>query len=148
MSDEHEIIKVVIVDDLAEMRRLLRLILREKPYVVVVGEAGDGREAIQIVGALRPDVVVMDVEMPRLDGIEATRKITELWPEVRIVGCTSLEDPRVQQAMYDAGAAGYMDKAQAFTLLAPMVEAAARSESLPVVILDPEPDRSNVDRPS
>jgi hypothetical protein len=60
------------------------------------------------------------------------------WPEVRVIGCTSLEGTGARKAMLDAGAAAFMDKSQAFTLLAPIIEATARSESLPVVVLDDE----------
>jgi DNA-binding NarL/FixJ family response regulator len=146
VSQEEEVIRVLIADDIAEIRRLLRILLRDSRHLDVVGEAEDGIEAIALVAETEPRVVVMDVEMPRMNGIEATKRITELWPDIRVLGCTSVEDDHVRQAMYDAGAAGFIDKSQAFTLLAPMVEAAARSESLPVVVLEHDDQEEHADR--
>jgi DNA-binding NarL/FixJ family response regulator len=142
---EQDLVRVLIVDDIEEIRRLLRILLRDSPHLEVVGEAEDGIEAIALVAECRPDVVVMDVEMPRLGGIEATQRITALWPNVRVLGCTSVEDAYVRRAMYAAGAAGLIDKSQAFSLLVPMVEAAARSESVPVVVLTHEDDAEHAD---
>jgi DNA-binding NarL/FixJ family response regulator len=80
--------RVLIADDRPHSRRGLRAVLDLRSEIVVIGEAEDGREAIRLVEELRPDVVLMDVKMPVLDGLEATRCIKEQWPEVRVVVLT------------------------------------------------------------
>jgi DNA-binding NarL/FixJ family response regulator len=79
---------VLIADDRSHSRSGLRALLDLRPEIVMVGEAADGREAVQLVEELRPNVVLMDARMPVMDGIEATRLIKERWPEVRVVVLT------------------------------------------------------------
>jgi DNA-binding NarL/FixJ family response regulator len=78
-------LRVLIADDRARTRRALRALLAAHPGFEVVGEAADGEEAIAAVERLRPDVVVLDVRMPRLDGIAATARIKGRWPDIRVV---------------------------------------------------------------
>lgn len=103
-------IRVVICDDHALFRRGLRMVLESEEDLAVVGEADDGEESIRIVDELRPDVVLMDVRMPRIGGIEATRSITEVLPATKVLMLTVSED---EDDLFDAiraGAAGYLLK--------------------------------------
>ena len=77
--------RVLIADDRPHSRRGLRAVLNLRSEIVVVGEATDGEEAVRLAEALRPDVILMDAKMPRLDGVEATRSIKERWPQIRVV---------------------------------------------------------------
>jgi DNA-binding NarL/FixJ family response regulator len=102
--------KVLIADDQALVRVGLRKILESDPEMAVVGEAGDGEEAITEVRFLRPDVVLMDIRMPSLDGVEATRLILAERPSIRILILTAFEtDRHVLQAL-QAGASAYVLK--------------------------------------
>ena len=101
--------RVLIADDHPMMRDGLRAVL-ERAGVQVVGEAGNGHEAIAEVRRLRPDVVVMDIGMPELNGIDATRRLTAELPEVKILALSMNADRRYVTAMLAAGAAGYLLK--------------------------------------
>src|SRR5687767_4173138 len=91
----------------------------------VVGEAGDGLEAIACVEALRPDVVVMDLSMPRMDGVEATRRISREHPRVRVVALTAHDDREHMEKLQQAGAAGYVVKRSATADLIEAIRAVA-----------------------
>jgi NarL family two-component system response regulator LiaR len=103
-------IRILIVDDHAIVRKGLRALLAEIDDIEVVAEAGDGQEAIDQAELVQPDVILMDLVMPRLDGIEATRQITALQPNARILALTSFAaDDKVFPAI-KAGAIGYLLK--------------------------------------
>ena len=103
-------IRVVLVDDHRLVRAGLQSLLDELDDIEVVGTAADGDEALAVVRATRPDVVLMDLSMARMDGVEATRQISAELPEVQVVVLTSFaEASRVQDAL-DAGAVGYLLK--------------------------------------
>ena len=105
-------VRVVVVDDQATIRLGLRMILDNEPDVTVVGEAGDGETAVAMARALRPDVLLMDVRMPRLDGIEATARIVAD-PElaaVRTLVLTTFDDDEYVYGALRAGAAGFLLK--------------------------------------
>ncbi|HSF09715.1 MAG TPA: response regulator transcription factor, partial [Nitrospirales bacterium] len=78
--------------------------------VEVVGEAGDGMEAIRLAESLQPDVVVMDINMPNMNGIEATRQIRQNHPHIHVIGLSVRQDKETEHAMREAGAAGYLSK--------------------------------------
>ncbi len=103
-------IRVLLVDDQALVRRGFRLIIELEPDLQVVGEAGDGREALRLTRNLAPDVVVMDVRMPEVDGIEATRQLTAARSKARVLILTTFDlNEYVYQAMH-AGASGFLLK--------------------------------------
>jgi DNA-binding NarL/FixJ family response regulator len=102
--------RVLLVDDHAMVRRGLRDFLGMFEDIEVVGEAGDGDEALVVAGELRPDVVVMDLNLPRLDGVAATRELRATQPDVEVVALTGfVEEERVMAAI-EAGAAGFLLK--------------------------------------
>src|SRR5579863_10511345 len=84
-------IRILLVDDQELMRSGLRMVLEEQPDLLIVGEAADGDQAIRATAALDPDVVVMDVRMPGVDGVEATRRITAETPRSRVLILTTLD---------------------------------------------------------
>jgi DNA-binding NarL/FixJ family response regulator len=127
------VIRVLVVDDHAVVREGLRTFLELQEGLTVVGEAGDGEEAVRQAEALMPDVVVMDLVMPRLDGVGAMRELRRRLPAARVIVLTSfVEDQRLLPAI-QAGAAGYLLKNVAPAELARAVRAAHAGEAL----LDP-----------
>jgi DNA-binding NarL/FixJ family response regulator len=104
------VIKVLIVDDVADLRRLFRLLLETDGRFEVIGEAGDGEEAIQLAGDLRPDVIVLDVAMPRLDGIHAIPMLHKASPGVRILVLSGFETKRVAAQAINACATAFLSK--------------------------------------
>ncbi len=103
-------IMVLFVDDHAIMRQGLMRLLTGQPNIRVVGEAANGREAIERVRQLKPDVVVMDVSMPEMDGIEATRHIKAEFPEVRVIGLSMYQEEQIANSMREAGAEAFVTK--------------------------------------
>lgn len=104
------VVRVLAVDDQALFRTGLGRLLDEDPRVEIVGGASDGEEALRLVAELRPDVVLMDIKMPKLDGVEATRRICVSHPDVKVLILTTFEaDSYVLQAL-KAGASGYVLK--------------------------------------
>ncbi len=118
-SDNGIPLRVLLVDDHASMRRGLALLLREEHTVEVVGEATNGREAVDLASTLLPDVVIMDMSMPVMNGDEAARRIKRNLPQVRIIGFSMGDEPAMRERMYQAGAESYILKtASADDLLA------------------------------
>lgn len=103
-------IRLVFADDHHSIRHAIVSLIQSEPGFQVVGEASNGKEAIESVERLRPDVVVMDVSMPVFDGIEATRTITEQFPETRVVGFSFHDEPAIVKRMRAAGASEYVSK--------------------------------------
>jgi DNA-binding NarL/FixJ family response regulator len=103
-------IKIVLVDDHKLLRDGLRNIIEQRPNMHIIGEASDGREAIKICSAMLPNVVVMDVAMPGLNGIEAAKQIHKTNPEIKIIGLSMHSGKQFIQGMFNAGAFGYLLK--------------------------------------
>lgn len=121
--------RLLLVDDHELMRQGLRAILEREAGVVVVGEAADGRSAVQLARELAPDIVVMDVAMKDLNGIEATRQIRTECPGVKVLALSSHSDSRYVNAILEAGACGYVLKANAYDDLRRALEAARQGKS-------------------
>ncbi len=102
--------RILLADDHKILRDGLRAILSKEHDMLVVGEAEDGCEAIALSRSRCPDVIVMDVSMPGLNGVEATRRVLEASPAMKVVGLSMHADPRYVHALFDAGAAGYLLK--------------------------------------
>jgi DNA-binding NarL/FixJ family response regulator len=107
-------IKVLLADDHGIVREGLRTLIEKEPNMEVVGEAPDGRTAVTLARKLSPHVVIMDIGMPDLLGVEATRQITALAPSVKVVALSMHSDKRYVSEMLKAGAAGYLLKDAAF----------------------------------
>ncbi len=123
MSDEHAMamggalegasetpIRLLLVDDHSILRAGLRMLFAAEADMEIVGEASSGQQAIDAVARLHPDVVIMDVAMPGMTGIEATRRIKEIYPETAVLALTMHEDEQYFFQMLNAGAAGYIPK--------------------------------------
>lgn len=121
-------ITVLLVEDHIIVRKGLLSLLVEEPDIEVVGEAGDGWEAVSAVQTLRPDVVVMDITMPRLNGLEATSKIKHDWPQTQVVILTMHTNEEYLLQILQAGAAGYVVKQAAPDELVMAIRAAQRGD--------------------
>ncbi len=122
-------IKVFLAEDHTIVRKGLRLLLEGHADIEVVGEAENGREAIEQVEALLPDVVLMDITMPELNGIEATLRIKKSHPEIKILALTVHTNEEYIYQLLNAGASGYLDKNTAPTELLSAIKAVYRGDS-------------------
>lgn len=128
MTDSRKI-RVMIVDDHDMVRRGLAAFLRVKPDLQLVGEARDGLEALLVCENVQPDVVLMDLVMPKLTGAEATRSIRERWPHIQIVALTSFEEKDLVRDALRAGAISYLLKNVTVEELASAIRAANNGQS-------------------
>lgn len=122
-------IRVLLADDQRLIREGLRTLLELHADIRIVGFAGDGIEAEGLVERLQPRVVLMDLRMPRRDGIEATRRITARWPSVQVLVLTTYDDDQLVLSAIEAGASGYLLKDVGSDALAEAIRAASRGES-------------------
>ncbi|MCR6482039.1 response regulator transcription factor [Amycolatopsis sp. OK19-0408] len=123
-------VRVLLVDDQALFREALATLLATNDDITVVGEAGNGDEALSRVAALKPDVVLMDLRMPVLDGVGATRALRLAHPDVQVIALTTFDDDEDVFAALRAGAVGYLLKDVSSARLIEAVLAAARGESV------------------
>ncbi|GAA4011508.1 response regulator transcription factor [Allokutzneria multivorans] len=123
-------VRVLLVDDQALFREALATLLATQEGIEVVGEAGNGDEALRRVAELEPDVVLMDLRMPVLDGVAATRRLRVEHPGVQVIALTTFDDDEDVFAALRAGALGYLLKDVSSARLVEAVQAAARGESV------------------
>ncbi len=121
-------IRVMIADDHTVVRQGIRTLLQAEPDLTVVGEAEDGRDAVRLARELHPDVIVMDLAMPGMDGMEATRSIKQALPQTQVVALTVHESDEYFFRVLHAGASGYVLKRAAASELLSAVRAVARGE--------------------
>lgn len=126
----HETIRVLIADDHPIVREGLRTILGFQEGIEVVGEASDGLEAVDLAQKLLPEVVLMDIRMSKLNGVEATRRIKAHNPEIGVIVLTNYDDDRYVFEGVEAGASGYLLKDISFDELSEAIHRVARGESL------------------
>lgn len=107
-------VRVVLADDVEDMRLLLHIAMDDRPDLEVVGEASDGQEALELAAALRPDLLVLDIDMPVLDGLAALPRLRQIAPETRIVVLSAYPASLHGQAALEAGAAAYVQKRAPF----------------------------------
>ena len=127
MSDKP--IRVMLVDDHGMVRRGLMTYLKNEADLSVVGEARDGREAVRLCEQFQPDVILMDLVMPELDGIAATRLIRQQWPHVQVIALTSFGEKELVQNALQAGAISYLLKNVSGSDLAAAIRAACAGRS-------------------
>ena len=122
-------IRVLLAEDHTIVRKGLRSLLDSEADIEVIGEAEDGRQAVEMVGELMPDVVLMDITMPSLNGFEATRQIKQRFPDVKVLVLTMHANEEYVFQILRAGASGYVVKKAAPTELVSAIQAVHRSES-------------------
>jgi DNA-binding NarL/FixJ family response regulator len=130
MSADAKTIRVLLVDDHAIVRQGLRAVLETAPDIQVVGEAQDGRQAVSETRRLQPDVVVLDVAMPLLNGVEAARQIAREVPGARVLILSSYSDDEHLRQAVEAGAAGYLRKETSSDVLLETVRGTQRGEAV------------------
>ena len=135
-------IKILIADDHAVVREGTRQILEHEPNLEVVAEAADGEEAVKLAGSAKPDVAIMDIAMPKLDGIQATKQIKAQYPSIAVLILTAYDDDQFVFSFLEAGAAGYLLKSVRGRQLVDAVQAIYAGES----VLHPTIARKVLDR--
>ena len=123
MNDKYELTRVMVVDDDPLMREGLAQILSTDSSIKVVGEATDGYGALRLARSIHPDIVIMDLSMPKLDGVATTRRILELLPQAEVLAISVYTDLDRAREVIEAGAMGYIVKASASRYLLAAVHA-------------------------
>ena len=127
-------IRVLIADDHRDFRRVIHEFLDRLPNVSVIGEAVNGNDAIEKVGDLIPDVVLMDISMPLLNGLDATKIIKQRWPATKVIVATSNDEPIYRTKAFEAKADAFISKG----LLVPSLEEAFSDQQAPQYFLNRE----------
>jgi two-component system NarL family response regulator len=122
-------LRILLADDHRIFQQALRILLEADPGIEVVAQVSDGGEVLRVASQCRPDVVCMDIGMPRLNGIEATRRLIAAHPEVKVIGLSAHVDRLFVMEMLDAGAAGYVAKSSAGEELLRAIRVVCRNQS-------------------
>jgi two-component system response regulator NreC len=117
-------IRLLLVDDHEVIRTGLRMLIENNPEMEIIGEASTGAQALELAGQTNPDVIIMDITLPDISGIEATRRLKKIHPEIAIVALTIHEDEQYFFEMLQAGASGYVPKRAAPDALIAAIQAA------------------------
>jgi two-component system response regulator NreC len=126
MNDDE--IRLLLVDDHAVVRTGLRMLLESQPSLKIVGEAATGQQAVEMAGQLQPDIVIMDITLPDISGIEATRRLKQNIPQIAVIALTIHEDEQYFFEMLQAGASAYVPKRAAPEDLIAAIESVNRGE--------------------
>ena len=129
MANPKDPIRVMLVDDHDMVRRGLATFLKVKPDLQLVGEASNGLEALEVCRQVRPDVILMDLVMPEMDGAKATQAIRRSWPEIQVVALTSFQEKDLIREALKAGAIGYLLKNVTVDELSAAIHAAKAGQS-------------------
>jgi two-component system, NarL family, response regulator NreC len=145
-------IKIVIADDHKIIRDGLCSLIEKHPNMQVIAEVENGKEAVEVSNKLNPDVVILDISMPDLNGIEATRKITAENPNVKVIGLTMHSDSEYVKGMLNAGASGYLLKDCAFGELIQAINSVTRNKSylspeIASIVIDEFKGHDNIQNP-
>ena len=124
------LVRVLLVDDQTLVRQGVRSLLEANPQMRVIGEAGDGQEAVALARALKPDVIIMDINMPKMNGIEATRRIKQELPATQVIALSFHNSGTIEQAMRAAGAVAYVRKDAVAEQLSQAIKAVHRPSEL------------------
>ena len=136
--------RILVVDDHAMLREGMRTLLEQEKDFELVGEAADGEEAVRLAQEIKPDVIIMDIVMPRLNGLEATKKIKQMLPATAILILSAYSDINYIIGLLEAGACGYLLKSSPGKDVVKAIRAVRAGES----VLDPEVTRKLVQRVS
>jgi DNA-binding NarL/FixJ family response regulator len=121
-------VRILIADDHGVMRAGLRAVLEDEPGMQVIGEATNGEEALHLAGELNPDIVLMDIGMPGMGGIEATRRLKSMYPQIKVLVLTVYEDESLVREAIKSGAAGFIIKRAAEEELIVAIQAVERGD--------------------
>ncbi len=139
---DSSIIRILLAEDHIIVREGTRELLQREPDIEVVGEASDGEESVRLAEELKPDVVIMDIAMPKLNGIDATKKIKSILPTTAVLVLTAYDTEQYIMALLEAGAAGYLLKNVRGNQLVDAVRAVHSGES----VLEPSATRQIINR--